>query len=73
MCEKCREAKGVGKRKANRFNAASLPQTKLGAHIEARVNNYIKSQESDEAGFVHIRIVSSVDKTMDVRPGMRKR
>merc|ERR1712226_752760 len=73
ICDKCRDAKELGKRKENRFNAASLPQTKLGAHIESRVNNFVKSQESDEAGFVHIRIVSSVDKTMDVRPGMRKR
>ena len=73
ICNNCRNAKGLGKRKENRFNAASLPQTKLGAHIEGRVNNFLKSQESDEAGFVHIRIVSSVDKTMDVRPGMRKR
>lgn len=72
MCDACREAKGVGKRKENKFNARRLPQTKLGAHIESHVNNFLKSQD-DEVGYVHIRIVSSIDKKVEVKPGMRAR
>ena len=64
----------MGERKDNRFNAGRLPQTKLGSHIENRVNNYLKTVESNEAaGYVHIRIVSSQNKAVDVRPGMRER
>lgn len=73
MCDACRKAKGMGKRKDNKFNASRLPQTKLGAHIEKAVNIYLKGEENDEAGYVHIRIVSSVDKKVEVKTGMRQR
>lgn len=73
VCDACRKAKGMGKRKDNKFNASRLPQTKLGAHIEKAVNIYLKGEENDEAGYVHIRIVSSVDKKVEVKTGMRQR
>jgi len=64
----------MGKRKENRFNAGRLPQTKLGEHIEKRVNAFLKTAENNEnAGYVHIRIVSSQNKAVEVRPGMRER
>ena len=72
-CDACREAKGIGKRKPNRFNARQLQQTKLGEHIETRVNKYLEGQECSEAGYVTIRIVSSQDKNVEVRQGMRTR
>uniref|UniRef100_A0A7M5VDT5 histone acetyltransferase n=1 Tax=Clytia hemisphaerica TaxID=252671 RepID=A0A7M5VDT5_9CNID len=74
VCDGCRESKSLGERKENRFNAKRLPQTKLGEHIEKRVNGYLKTAEnSDTAGYVHIRVVSSQNKSVDVRPGMRDR
>ena len=74
ICEGCREAKQLGKRKENRYNARNLPQTTLSAHIEKRVNDYIASTSvASEAGYVTIRIVSSVDKVVDVKPAMRNR
>lgn len=74
ICEPCREARGIGKRKENRFNARKLPQSKLGEHIENRVNNFLKEQENSEGvGYVTIRIVSSVDKVLETRSGMKAR
>ena len=74
VCTNCRESKKMVERKENRFNAKRLPQTKLGEHIEKRVNGYIKGAENNEtAGYVHIRIVSSQNKTVDVRAGMKER
>lgn len=61
-------------RKPNRYIAAKLPQNILGEHIERRVNNYIKQYDTNgEAGQVHIRVVYSGDKTVEVRPGMKAR
>lgn len=70
-CDGCLKAKGK-KRKENRYTAKRLPQTKLGTFIEMRVNNYLKKKEAN-AGEVTIRVVSSSEKTVEVKPGMRSR
>nr|NVI75997.1 nejire [Cucujiformia] len=67
-CEDC--LKKGQKRKDNKFNAKKLQTTKLGVYIETRVNNYLKKKEAG-AGEVHIRVVSSSDKVVEVKPGMR--
>lgn len=70
-CDNCLKKKGT-KRKDNKFNAKRLPTTKLGTYIETRVNNYLKKKEAG-AGEVAIRVVSSSDKIVEVKPGMRNR
>lgn len=70
-CDNCLKKKGA-KRKENKFNAKRLPITKLGVYIETRVNNFLKKKEAG-AGEVHIRVVSSSDKIVEVKPGMRSR
>uniref|UniRef100_A0A1Y1MJM8 histone acetyltransferase n=1 Tax=Photinus pyralis TaxID=7054 RepID=A0A1Y1MJM8_PHOPY len=70
-CEECHKKKG-SKRKENKFNAKRLPTTKLGVYIETRVNNFLKKKEAG-AGEVHIRVVSSSEKVVEVKPGMRSK
>jgi E1A/CREB-binding protein len=70
-CDNCLKKKGA-KRKENKFNAKRLPVSKLGIYIETRVNNFLKKKEAG-AGEVHIRVVSSSDKIVEVKPGMRSR
>ncbi|XP_039255254.2 CREB-binding protein-like isoform X2 [Styela clava] len=70
-CDDCLSKRGA-QRKPNRYVGVKLPQNKLGEHIERRVNNYIKRNDSTgEAGHVHIRVVYSGDKTVEVRSGMK--
>lgn len=71
VCDNCLRKKGE-RRKENKFNAKRLPQTKLSVYIETRVNNFLKKKEAG-AGEVHIRVVSSSDKMVEVKPGMRSR
>lgn len=71
VCDACLKKKGQ-KRKDNKFNAKRLPTSKLGTYIETRVNNFLKKKEAG-AGEVHIRVVSSSDKMVEVKPGMRSR
>lgn len=71
VCDNCLKKKGA-KRKDNKFNAKRLPTTKLGIYIETRVNNFLKKKEAG-AGEVHIRVLSSSDKMVEVKPGMRSR
>ncbi|XP_018792789.1 PREDICTED: histone acetyltransferase p300 isoform X3 [Bactrocera latifrons] len=71
VCDNCLKKKN-SKRKENKFNAKRLPTTKLGIYIETRVNNFLKKKEAG-AGEVHIRVVSSSDKCVEVKPGMRRR
>ena len=47
-----------------------LPTTKLGTHLEQRVNNYLSKTKSG-AGDVTIRVLSISDKTCEVKPGMK--
>ncbi len=70
-CEGCHKASGT-KKKENRFTAKNLQTTRLSTYIETRVNNYLRKKEAD-AGDVHIRVVFSGDKTVEVKPGMKKR
>ncbi|XP_011493407.2 CREB-binding protein [Aedes aegypti] len=71
VCDNCLKKK-ASKRKDNKFNAKRLPTSKLGTYIETRVNNFLKKKEAG-AGEVHIRVVSSSDKIVEVKPGMRSR
>ena len=50
-----------------------MPTTKLGTFLEERVNTYIKSTNTPEAGPVTIRVVSSSDKTLETRMLMKER
>lgn len=49
-----------------------LPSTKLGTYLETRVNSLLKRKDAG-AGEVTIRVLSSYDKAVDVKPGMRSR
>lgn len=49
-----------------------LPPTKLGTYLETRVNSLLKRKDAG-AGEVTIRVLSSYDKAVDVKPGMRSR
>jgi len=49
---------------------AGLPQTKLGTYLENRVNSFLKRKDAG-AGEVTIRVLSSSEKVVEVRPGMR--
>ena len=70
-CEGCHKA-GGSSRKENRFTAKRLQTTRLGNYIETRVNNFLRKNEAD-AGDVHIRVVFSGDKQVEVKPGMKHR
>lgn len=49
-----------------------LPHTKLGEILESRVNEFLKKNNAG-AGDVTIRVVSSVDKVVEIKPGMKSR
>ena len=51
---------------------SGLPHTKLGEVLENRVNEFLKKNNSG-AGEVTIRVVSSVDKIAEIKPGMKTR
>ena len=70
-CDNCLKKKNE-KRKENKYNAKRLPTTKLGNYIENRVNNFLKKKEAG-AGEVTVRVVSSSEKLVDVKPGMKTR
>lgn len=56
-----------------RLCTVGLQSTRLGMHIEDRVNKYLKRQNHPEAGEVFVRVVASSDKTVEVKPGMKAR
>eukprot|EP00794_Sanderia_malayensis_P006812 gene6812-7581_t len=70
-CDSCLQRKSE-KRKENKFTSRRIPQTNLGRLMEKRVNNFLQKENSG-AGYVTIRVVSSIDKTVEVKPGMRMR
>ncbi|XP_078805407.1 CREB-binding protein isoform X4 [Oryzias latipes] len=72
ICENCLKKSGKTK-KENKFTAKRLQSTRLGMHIEDRVNKYLKRQNHPEAGEVFVRVVASSDKTVEVKPGMKAR
>ena len=55
----------------NLFFVLELPTTKLGDLIENRVNNFLVKENCP--GNVTIRVVSSCDKQVEVKPGMKSR
>merc|ERR1712045_203804 len=56
----------------DKFSAKKLQTTRLGSYIETRVNNFLRKKEA-ESGDVHIRVVFSGDKQVEVKPGMKTR
>ena len=70
-CHNCLKATNR-KKSANRYTAKRLPTTKLGSFLENRVNNFLRKKECG-AGEVSIRVVSSSDKTVEVRTGMKQK
>eukprot|EP00061_Rhincodon_typus_P013636 g40142.t1 len=44
-----------------------LQTTRLGNHLEDRVNKFLRRQNHPEAGEVYVRVVSSSDKTVEVK------
>ncbi|XP_055507500.1 CREB-binding protein-like isoform X1 [Leucoraja erinacea] len=72
VCDNC--LKKAGKtRKENKFSSKRLQTTRLGNHLEDRVNKFLRRQNHPEAGEVFVRVVSSSDKTVEVKPGMKSR
>ena len=51
---------------------AELPNSKLGTYLENRVNSFLKKKDSG-AGEVTIRVLSSSDKIVEVKPGLKSR
>lgn len=49
-----------------------MQQSKLGIYIENRVNGFLKKKDCG-AGEVTIRVVSSSEKYVEVKPGMKAR
>jgi len=49
-----------------------LPQTKLGTFLENRVNSFLKKKDAG-SGEVTIRVLSSSEKVVEVKPGMKAR
>lgn len=71
VCDGCFKVKSK-KRKENKFCARRLPSTKLGSYIENRVNSFLRIKEMG-AGEVFIRVVSSSDKFVEVKPLMKQK
>lgn len=55
------------------LNFTGLQTTRLGNHLEDRVNKFLRRQNHPEAGEVFVRVVASSDKTVEVKPGMKSR
>lgn len=54
-------------------SSLGLQTTRLGNHLEDRVNKFLRRQNHPEAGEVFVRVVASSDKTVEVKPGMKSR
>ncbi|XP_071976259.1 CREB-binding protein isoform X1 [Engystomops pustulosus] len=72
VCDNCLKKTGRA-RKENKFCAKRLQTTRLGSHLEDRVNKFLRRQNHPEAGEVSVRVVASSDKTVEVKPGMKSR
>ncbi|UYV79933.1 CREBBP [Cordylochernes scorpioides] len=70
-CDNCYKLKGK-KRRENKFTSKRLAPCKLGTFLENRVNIFLRKKESG-AGEVSIRVVSSSEKFVEVKPGMKAR
>ncbi|XP_071497309.1 CREB-binding protein-like [Diadema antillarum] len=71
ICDGCRKQKNI-KKKENKFTAKKLQNSKLGMHLENRVNKLLRDRNAG-AGEVFIRVVSCAEKVVEVKPGMRAR
>ena len=71
-CDGCHKAAGTTRKQNEKFTAKKLQVTRLGSYIETRVNNFLRKKEAD-SGDVHIRVVFSGDKQVEVKPGMKQR
>ncbi|EDV20569.1 uncharacterized protein TRIADDRAFT_60973 [Trichoplax adhaerens] len=67
ICSHCLKTSGSRKRDS-KYSANKLPDSNLSDHIEKRVNNFLKGKG---AGNVTVRMVSNVEKTVEVKQGMR--
>lgn len=74
VCETCAKTKGI-QRPENRYTAKRLPQCKLSQHLEKRVNDFLKKRLPPEqpSGEVVIRVLSSSDKEVEVKPLMKNK
>ena len=54
------------------FSISGLPSSKLGSYLENRINTFLKKKDAG-AGEVFIKVLSSTDKIVEVRPGMKTR
>nr|XP_033818435.1 CREB-binding protein isoform X3 [Geotrypetes seraphini] len=72
VCDNCLKKTGRT-RKENKFSAKRLQTTRLGNHLEDRVNKFLRRQNHPEAGEVFVRVVASSDKTVEVKPGMKSK
>ncbi|KAG8433240.1 hypothetical protein GDO86_017500 [Hymenochirus boettgeri] len=72
VCDNCLKKTGRA-RKENKFCAKRLQTTRLGNHLEDRVNKFLRRQNHPEAGEVSVRVVASSDKIVEVKPGMKAR
>ena len=70
VCDSCHKHRGT-KKTENSFTAEGLPTTHLSTSIEKRVNNFLRRKKA-ESGKVHIRVVFSGDKTVEVKEGMKR-
>ncbi|XP_073504360.1 CREB-binding protein isoform X2 [Phyllobates terribilis] len=72
VCDNCLKKTGRT-RKDNKFCAKRLQTTRLGCHLEDRVNKFLRRQNHPESGEVSVRVVASSDKIVEVKPGMKSR
>ncbi|XP_073409623.1 CREB-binding protein isoform X2 [Dendrobates tinctorius] len=72
VCDNCLKKTGRT-RKENKFCAKRLQTTRLGCHLEDRVNKFLRRQNHPESGEVSVRVVASSDKIVEVKPGMKSR
>lgn len=68
VCDTCSTMKKA-LRKENSFRAKNLPITRLGSHIEIRLNNFLKENQVN-SGQVHIRMLFNYNERVVVKPGM---
>ena len=54
------------------ISISGLPSSKLGSYLENRINTFLKKKDAG-AGEVFIKVLSSTDKIVEVRPGMKTR
>ncbi|XP_075035519.1 CREB-binding protein isoform X3 [Mixophyes fleayi] len=72
VCDNCLKKTGRT-RKENKFCAKRLQTTRLGNHLEDRVNKFLRRQNHPESGEVSVRVVASSDKMVEVKSGMKSR